>query len=70
VSGGFIAVNPDSTCNITAVEAVPLEQLDFEAARRGLDEAQRKLSTGSEEDKAIAQIEVDTYTAIVAASQK
>lgn len=30
VSGGFIAVNPDSTCNITAVEAVPLEQIDFD----------------------------------------
>lgn len=30
VAGGFLAVNPDSTCNITAVEAVPLEQIDFE----------------------------------------
>lgn len=30
VSGGFLAVNPDSTCNITAVEAVPLDQIDFE----------------------------------------
>ncbi|KAI9032088.1 F1 complex, delta/epsilon subunit of ATPase [Hyaloraphidium curvatum] len=71
VSGGFLAVNPDSTCNITAVEAVPLEQIDFEAAKRGLEEAQRKLSSSSsEEDKAVAQIEIDTYTALVGAATK
>jgi F-type H+-transporting ATPase subunit delta len=30
VSGGFAAINPDSTLNINAVEAVPLKDLDFE----------------------------------------
>ena len=30
ISGGFAVVNPDSTLNINAVEAVPLADLDLD----------------------------------------
>lgn len=30
VSGGFLCINPDSSLNINAVEAVPLKELDFD----------------------------------------
>ncbi|KAJ3337367.1 ATP synthase subunit delta, mitochondrial [Gonapodya sp. JEL0774] len=70
VAGGFLTMNPDSTLNITAVEAVPVDQIDAEAARRGLDEAQRRLTQAQgEKDKAAAQIEVETYQALVVATK-
>ncbi|KAJ3329790.1 delta subunit of the central stalk of mitochondrial F1F0 ATP synthase, atp16 [Blyttiomyces sp. JEL0837] len=73
VSGGFAVVNADSSLNINAVEAVPLEELDVEAARRGLDEAAKKESASgaSDADKAAARIEREVYEAVVyAVSQK
>ena len=35
VSGGFVTVNPDSTMQIAAMEAVSLEQLDCEVRKGG-----------------------------------
>ncbi|TPX46729.1 hypothetical protein SeMB42_g01864 [Synchytrium endobioticum] len=71
VSGGFAIINPDSTLNINAVEAVPLEQIDFAAARRNADEANRKIaaSGASELDKAAAKAELEVYEALVAAEK-
>ncbi|KAJ3206732.1 MCM DNA helicase complex subunit [Dinochytrium kinnereticum] len=62
VSGGFAIINTDSSLNINAVEAFPVEDIDVEAARRGVDEANRKLnaSGGSEADKAAAKIELES----------
>ncbi len=36
VSGGFAFMHPDNTCSVNAVEAIPLSELDIEAARAGL----------------------------------
>ncbi|KAI9208248.1 uncharacterized protein BJ171DRAFT_490744 [Polychytrium aggregatum] len=71
VSGGFAIINPDSTLNINAVEAYTLEDVDFESARRALDESNRKASstTLSETDKAEAKIEIEVLEALVAAAQ-
>ncbi|KAJ3402020.1 delta subunit of the central stalk of mitochondrial F1F0 ATP synthase, atp16 [Chytridiales sp. JEL 0842] len=72
VSGGFAIINADSTMNINAVEAVPIEDLDIEAARRGLEEATRKVnaSGASELEKAAAKVEQEVYEAIVAAANQ
>ena len=68
VSGGFAVMNPDSSLNINAVEAVPVDQLDVDAARRALADAQKRAERAtSEKDKAAAEIEVAVYTAVIAA---
>ncbi|KAJ3095705.1 delta subunit of the central stalk of mitochondrial F1F0 ATP synthase, atp16 [Phlyctochytrium planicorne] len=70
VSGGFAIINTDSSLNINALEAFPIEDLDVDAARRGIDEANRKLSASgaSEADKAAAKIELEVYEAAVHAA--
>ncbi|KAJ3228327.1 delta subunit of the central stalk of mitochondrial F1F0 ATP synthase, atp16 [Chytriomyces hyalinus] len=71
VSGGFAIINPDSSLNINAVEAVPVEELDAEAARKGADEASRKMnaSGASEKDKAEARVEFELFEAVLAAAK-
>ncbi|KAI9329316.1 hypothetical protein BDR26DRAFT_872607 [Obelidium mucronatum] len=70
VSGGFAIINPDSSLNINAVEAVEVEQLDVEAARRGSEEASRKLNgSGSEQEKVAARVEHELYEAILLAAK-
>ncbi|KAJ3240656.1 delta subunit of the central stalk of mitochondrial F1F0 ATP synthase, atp16 [Chytriomyces hyalinus] len=71
VSGGFAIINPDSSLNINAVEAVPVEDLDAEAARKGADEASRKMnaSGASEKDKAEARVEFELFEAVLAAAK-
>jgi len=62
VSGGFSFVHSDNTCVINAVEAVPLEHLDLEAAQLGLarftDEATKATDN---ETRAKALIGVEVY---------
>ncbi|KAI8924078.1 F1 complex, delta/epsilon subunit of ATPase [Entophlyctis helioformis] len=70
VSGGFAIVNPDSTLNINAVEAYPIAELDIEAAKRALGEVNKKLATGSEEDKITARIQAELFEAVVAAAKQ
>ncbi|KAJ3189497.1 delta subunit of the central stalk of mitochondrial F1F0 ATP synthase, atp16 [Gaertneriomyces sp. JEL0708] len=65
-SGGFAIINPDSTLNINAVEAVPVEDIDVDAARRALEEASRRAATGD----VTAKIEVEVFESMVAAAQK
>ncbi|KAJ3084898.1 hypothetical protein BCR33DRAFT_713894 [Rhizoclosmatium globosum] len=69
VSGGFAIINPDSTLNINAVEAFDIEQIDVEAARRGSEEAARKLNAAgtSEADKVTARVEQELYDSILLA---
>ncbi|KAJ3168347.1 delta subunit of the central stalk of mitochondrial F1F0 ATP synthase, atp16 [Irineochytrium annulatum] len=68
--GGFAIINADSTLNINAVEAFPVEDLDVDAARKGIEEANRKInaSGASEADKATARVELEVYEAAVAAA--
>lgn len=68
VSSGTITVNDDSSVQVLAEEAVPLDSIDSQAAREALSQAQQKLSSASDEvSKAEAQIAVEVSEAIVAA---
>ncbi|ORZ17791.1 F1 complex, delta/epsilon subunit of ATPase [Absidia repens] len=71
VSGGFAAINPDSTLNINAVEASPLEDFSLERVQSALAEAQSVAAgSGSEAEKAAAKVEVDVYEALQTALSK
>ncbi|KAF9387724.1 delta subunit of the central stalk of mitochondrial F1F0 ATP synthase, atp16 [Podila verticillata] len=68
VSGGFATMNPDSSLNINAIEAFPVEEFSAEAVRNGLAEAQRLVNSGAtEEEKIAAKIEVEVFEALQAA---
>jgi F-type H+-transporting ATPase subunit delta len=70
VSSGSVSVNEDSSVQLLAEEAYPLEQLDLKSAQDQLSEAQRSLSSASDErDRALAQISVETAEAVVRAIQ-
>ncbi|ORE00927.1 epsilon subunit of F1F0-ATP synthase N-terminal domain-containing protein [Rhizopus microsporus var. microsporus] len=71
VSGGFATINPDSSLNINAVEAVSLDELSLERVQTALAEAQRNAANAaSEKEKAIAKIEADVYEALQTALTK
>ncbi|CAO3598357.1 unnamed protein product [Absidia cylindrospora] len=71
VSGGFAAINPDSTLNINAVEASPLEDFSLERVQTALAQAQSVAAgAGSEAEKAAAKVEVDVYEALQTALSK
>ena len=66
VSSGTITVNNDSSAQILAEEAQPLENFDAEAVRRTAETARQALATAADEaDKAEAQIQVDTCEALM-----
>ncbi|KAF9435823.1 delta subunit of the central stalk of mitochondrial F1F0 ATP synthase, atp16 [Entomortierella beljakovae] len=68
VSGGFATMNPDSSLNINAVEAFPVEDFSPEAVRTNLAEAQRLVTSApTEEEKLAAKIEVEVLESIQAA---
>ncbi|KAJ3254603.1 delta subunit of the central stalk of mitochondrial F1F0 ATP synthase, atp16 [Boothiomyces macroporosus] len=69
VSGGFAAINPDSSMNINAVEACTLQELDFDAAKTALDAAQKAAKTGTDLEKASAEVEVELLEAVLAAKK-
>jgi len=70
VSSGSITVNEDSSVQILAEEAVPLEMIDPSAAQQELSTAQQELSRATgEKEKAIAQISVEVAEALVAATK-
>jgi len=61
-------MNPDSSLNINAVEAFPIEEFSAEAIRHNLAEAQRAVTSGAtEEDKLSAKIEVEVLEALQSA---
>ncbi|ORX99791.1 ATP synthase subunit delta, mitochondrial [Basidiobolus meristosporus CBS 931.73] len=71
VSGGFAIVNPDSTLNINAVEAFPLDDFSPEAVKEGLDKANQILgSNASEQEKVVAKIEQEVFEALQSAVGK
>ncbi|CAL8070307.1 unnamed protein product [Orchesella dallaii] len=70
VSSGSITVNDDSSVQILAEEAVPVELIDGSAAQQELSAAQQELSRASgDKEKAEAQIAVEVAEALVAASK-
>ncbi|OWF34897.1 ATP synthase subunit delta, mitochondrial-like [Mizuhopecten yessoensis] len=65
VSSGSVTINKDSTVQILAEEAYPLENLDSQAIKAGLAEAQKNAQAAStERGKVEAQIAVSCYEAM------
>uniref|UniRef100_A0A061R2X3 F-type H+-transporting ATPase subunit delta n=1 Tax=Tetraselmis sp. GSL018 TaxID=582737 RepID=A0A061R2X3_9CHLO len=68
VSSGFAFVHPDSSADVCAVEAVPVDDLDPAAISSGLSDYSAKLasaqSKGDEYEAATAQIGVDVFSAM------
>ena len=65
VSSGFAFVHADSTTDICAVEAVPVEQLDPEAVKKGLADYTAKLVNAKDDyEKASAQIGIEVCGAM------
>lgn len=65
VSSGTISINEDSTVQVLAEQAVPVDRLDAAAVREGLTKAQQKLNSASAEaDKMEAQILVEVHEAM------
>ncbi|XP_061636367.1 ATP synthase subunit delta, mitochondrial [Phyllopteryx taeniolatus] len=68
VSSGSITVNADSSVQLLAEEAVPLDQLDIAAAKANLEKSQADLaSTSDEMARAEVQVSIDANEAIVKA---
>jgi len=71
VSSGTITVNDDSSVQILAEEACEARDLDAAAAKQGLSEAQRQLTSATTEVlKAEAEIKVEVFEALVKASSE
>lgn len=70
VSSGTITVNADSSVQVLAEEAHPLESLDAKAAQDALSAAQSALSSAKDDtSRAEATIAVEVAEAIVKAVQ-
>eukprot|EP00178_Gracilaria_changii_P015224 TRINITY_DN42684_c0_g1_i1.p1 TRINITY_DN42684_c0_g1~~TRINITY_DN42684_c0_g1_i1.p1 ORF type:complete len:172 (+),score=49.74 TRINITY_DN42684_c0_g1_i1:3-518(+) len=71
VSSGFAIVEPDSVVRINAIAAVPLDQIDADAAKKGLDKYTAAASSAADETaKAEAEIGVEVHEAMVNALQE
>ncbi|PVD35766.1 hypothetical protein C0Q70_02729 [Pomacea canaliculata] len=65
VSSGSISINDDSSVQVLAEEAHPLDRLDAQAIREGVTKAQHDLSAASSDRaKAEAQIALECYEAL------
>ncbi|KAI8773135.1 ATP synthase subunit delta mitochondrial [Biomphalaria glabrata] len=65
VSSGSVTINDDSSVQILAEEAHPLDRIDASAVREGLTKAQQEVASASSESaKAQAQIAVECYEAL------
>lgn len=65
VSSGSVTVNPDSSVQILAEEAHPLDRFDSHVVKENLMKARNDLTTASsDKDKAEAQITVDALEAL------
>mmetsp|Transcript_24319 Transcript_24319/g.76604 ORF Transcript_24319/g.76604 Transcript_24319/m.76604 type:complete len:217 (-) Transcript_24319:156-806(-) len=68
VSSGFAFVHANSTCDVVAVEAVPLEDLDLDMVKSGLAEYTGKVVSAKDDyERATAQIGVEVYSAMQSA---
>eukprot|EP01084_Bolivina_argentea_P274390 467686_1 len=65
VSAGFALNHSGNVCDITAIEAVPVDQIDAEAVKETYTRAGQALAAASDDvAKAEAQIELDTAKAM------
>jgi F0F1-type ATP synthase epsilon subunit len=65
---GFVFVHDDSTCDLSCIEAVPVEQIDPNRARQGIDTYQKMLATAGDEATSVkAQIGLEVHEAMVCA---
>eukprot|EP00937_MAST-01D_sp_MAST-1D-sp2_P002629 g2629.t1 len=66
ISGGFAVTHENSTTDVSAIEAVKLDDLDAAAAQAGYAEAKSAYDTASDDsaEKAEAQIAMETYAAV------
>ncbi|KAK7099757.1 ATP synthase subunit delta, mitochondrial-like [Littorina saxatilis] len=65
VSSGSISINEDSSVQVLAEEAHPLENLDAQAVREGISKATQEVNAAaSEKAKAEAQIALECYEAL------
>ncbi|XP_065185149.1 ATP synthase subunit delta, mitochondrial-like [Sycon ciliatum] len=71
VSSGGLTVNFDSSVQILAEEAVPLDQLDAQAIKTGAEAARAQLNSArSDREQAEAQINVSAWDALAVAVGK
>ncbi|GBN33096.1 ATP synthase subunit delta, mitochondrial [Araneus ventricosus] len=69
VSSGSVTINEDSSVQVLAQEAVPVDRLDAQACKEGLSKAQQQLGSAStEEAKAEAQIAIEVHEELVKAT--
>jgi F-type H+-transporting ATPase subunit delta len=65
VAGGFASVNSDSVLNLTALEAVTIDELDPEAVKLGLAQYSAAYAAATEDyAKSEAEIGVEVYQAM------
>jgi len=65
VSGGFAFVKSDSSVAITAVEAVPVEELDQAAVQAGVEKYRQEMERATDPlEKAKAQIAYETHASM------
>merc|ERR1711920_251888 len=70
VSSGSVTINDDSSVQVLAEEAHPVDRFDASAIREGLSKAQSDLASASSETaKAEAQIAVECYEALAKAME-
>jgi len=70
VSSGSITVNADSSVILNAEEACETKDIDVQASREGLANAQRSLGSAKDDkEKAEAQIRVEVFDALVKAAE-
>lgn len=70
VSSGTVTINEDSTVQLLAEEAVPVDQLDISAAKELLSQSQTQLAQASTDvAKAEAQIAIEVSEALVKACE-
>merc|ERR1719263_1677880 len=65
VSGGFASIDANSVLNISALEAVPVEDLDADAVKVGLAQYTDAAASAKDDvEKAEAEIGVEVYSAM------
>lgn len=70
VSSGTVTINEDSTVQLLAEEAIPVDQLDISAAKELLSQSQTQLAQASTDvAKAEAQIAIEVSEALVKACE-
>ncbi|GFY64994.1 ATP synthase subunit delta, mitochondrial, partial [Trichonephila inaurata madagascariensis] len=68
-SSGSVTINDDSSVQVLAQEAVPLDRIDTQACREGLTKAQQALNSATTEvSKAEAQIAIEVHEELVKAT--